>query len=656
MGRWWFACGCGGVGRYKKGKFGTDGPRGCTDIGFLVLFGVFWVGVVYLASWAFTYGKAYRLIHGADSWGNVCGRSDNTVIEGVINSGLDMTDRKHQYYSILGGEGAEATTLCVALCPDDSFSCDSNATSLERCQNDYGVCLSGNNSVYTVPVDDQNPDRGFKFNNEYTGCPTSIDNTIQAPVFKRCIPDSTKAVEYATYVLKRNGSYFEQVFESVMASMDVIAYCALISLGISYIIVLLMRYFVRIVVYVCILALVLSFAVLSWFLWTRYEREDDSIKTQEDAGIPIADSEKRDRDFYYYTSITSMIVTIIIVLIVVAMRKSIEIAIRIFREASRVAGKIPTMFVAALVAWVFVLAWLSAWAYIMAYLITSEEIIAQGNITAGTGYGHVKYISRENHENFLWFLIFALFWNFEFVLSCEELTLGGCVVSYYITSGHPPKTVMLKSIYRVLRYHLGTAAFGALIIAIIQTARVVLKRIEGKLKGAGGAVKFCLCCAQCCLGWLKWCMKFVGRMAYVETMLYGLDFCNGAFEAAKVLLANVLTVAAQSFVGVLVTFSIKALVSALIGFIAFRWIENDDSIELKGVVVALICISAWLIAGAFANVLDMTVDALLLLYCEDAAREGGQQYAPDGLAGLIKTTSIKNNKVAPGQTTQVEEL
>ena len=36
--------------------------------------------------------------------------------------------------------------------------------------------------------------------------------------------------------------------------------------------------------------------------------------------------------------------------------------------------------------------------------------------------------------------------------------------------------------FRTLRYHIGTLAFGALIIAIIRMIRLMIEYIEGKLK------------------------------------------------------------------------------------------------------------------------------------------------------------------------------
>jgi solute carrier family 44 protein 1 (choline transporter-like protein)/choline transporter-like protein 2/4/5 len=54
---------------------------------------------------------------------------------------------------------------------------------------------------------------------------------------------------------------------------------------------------------------------------------------------------------------------------------------------------------------------------------------------------------------------------------------------------------------RATRYHLGTIALVSLIIAIIQTIRLIVKYIEDKLSGPepNQVQRALFCCIQCCL-------------------------------------------------------------------------------------------------------------------------------------------------------------
>ena len=70
------------------------------------------------------------------------------------------------------------------------------------------------------------------------------------------------------------------------------------------------------------------------------------------------------------------------------------------------------------------------------------------------------------------------------------------------------------------RYHTGSIAFGALLIAIIQLIRIILEYIDHKLKGKDNkVVKFILCCCKCCFWCLEKFMKFINRNAYIMVTL-----------------------------------------------------------------------------------------------------------------------------------------
>ena len=64
--------------------------------------------------------------------------------------------------------------------------------------------------------------------------------------------------------------------------------------------------------------------------------------------------------------------------------------------------------------------------------------------------------------------------------------------------------VVMKSVGRLLRYHIGSIAFGALLVAIVQTVRVVFEYLTKKAEDAqtgepSCCFKFCVCCIRCCL-------------------------------------------------------------------------------------------------------------------------------------------------------------
>jgi hypothetical protein len=81
--------------------------RSCTDFLFFILFIGLWVGIVWVASYAFKHGDYKRIASPYDSFGNQCG----------IN--LNVTGYKYLYYidtSIIPGKPSYSS-FCVDNCP-----------------------------------------------------------------------------------------------------------------------------------------------------------------------------------------------------------------------------------------------------------------------------------------------------------------------------------------------------------------------------------------------------------------------------------------------------------------------------------------------------------------------------------------------------------
>ena len=129
---------------------------------------------------------------------------------------------------------------------------------------------------------------------------------------------------------------------------------------------------------------------------------------------------------------------------------------------------------------------------------------------------------------------------------------------------------VISAFWRLVRFHLGTAAFGSFIIALIQLVRLILAYIEHLVKkyevrtiklnvkvrnqkewkilqkkgfGTAGKValvilKAVLACLQCILACFERFMKFINVNAYIETAIYGYNFCRAAMKAFKLLVSN----------------------------------------------------------------------------------------------------------------------
>lgn len=141
--------------------------------------------------------------------------------------------------------------------------------------------------------------------------------------------------------------------------------------------------------------------------------------------------------------------------------------------------------------------------------------------------------------------MFGTYWGLFFVYAFVEMVLAGAFATWYWTM---PKSNLesfpvTTSLSRTVRYHLGTIAFGSLIITIIRMIRMLLDSLQDSLKKSNNvAAKILVACLECVFAWLESLMKFINRNAYILTAVHGYNFCKGAREAFSLLMRNIVRV------------------------------------------------------------------------------------------------------------------
>lgn len=667
---------------HKKDGLKSDNSkaRGCTDFIYLIIFAIFLIGLGIVADWSVENGDWRLMVYGGDSWGNICG-VNNTGKLNMINSsnaGLDMTDRPHQYFTDPTGEvGVHAMVLCVAECPTDATQSeakqpckvDGNITEycLQFCLETlpYQVIENASDTDF-YPTSDQ--DKGPYGN----GCPEYIYETYDAGILQRCIPKFGSYVPLSgvisSYVEELNAeSYFQKTFQSVAAAYEIIGYCCLIAVALSYSMLVLMKCFVRPLIYSLLISGVVLLAVISYLLYERYEYYRDLIRAKEEENV--LESEERNRDFFHYSSIVMIVFTSIVCLVLVALRKEIYTASTIYMESAKALKDMPTMLLSPLITYSFLISYLAFWIYVLLEMSTTdtpEMIVLKENAThdGSFGEGHVQYREDVDYWNFWWYHVFGLFWIYQFLMAAQEMSLAGCITEWFKNQQSPPRCSLFSQIYRVGAHHLGTVALGSLIIAICNLIRAILMYIKEKTDdSASKLAKFVITCCMCCFWCLEKCLQYINRNAYVEVMLYGYSFCNAAWAAFRVIVNNILQVAALNVVGSLVFFTLKLVVTAVVTIIAFHWLKDEHeetgSIPLWGIVLFIIAVATWFIAEGFTELYEMTADTLLVCFCEDRETNNGDDkpyLSPPSLVKLLHSSiKKKETKEKPTPMTELDK-
>ena len=208
-----------------------------------------------------------------------------------------------------------------------------------------------------------------------------------------------------------------------------------------------------------------------------------------------------------------------------------------------------------------------------------------------------------------------------------------------------------------MRYHLGSIAFGSLIIAIVQFIRLVMEYINNKTKDLqqkSGFVKCLMCCVRCCLWCFEKCVKYITRNAYIVIAAQGKTFCSATFTVFHILLNNVTTIGIATLVSSLVILLGKLVITAGCTIIAYIWLDTaikcsestmsatecaDSGImRPDSPVLPLIFVAAFAygIAVVFLGVYDMGIETIIVSFCIDKEENSEGQYMyPPTLASVM---------------------
>jgi hypothetical protein len=315
----------------------------------------------------------------------------------------------------------------------------------------------------------------------------------------------------------------------------------------------------------------------------------------------------------------------------------IGVAVKIMSVASSCLAAMPTTLLFPVLSWVLTFLLYIYFVIVLWYLASAGTWDADEH----------RYVWEPNLQRLMLMHFFGTLWSHAFILAVGNLVIAGAAADWFLTEDkkvlHLPAVASLK---RTVRYHLGTAAFGSLLIAIVQLVRWVFRYYMyqlNKLSPDSSIVKVLSCIGECCLDCLERFLDFINKNAYVQTAITAKGFVAAACAATQLLLRNCLRVGTLNIVSSAFIFLGKYLIALTTGLIAALWIANADGTgALENVsgapvfpVLVIVCL-AFGVACAFLDVWDMVIDTIFQCYCMD--EELGTNKSP----GEIKQ-AVANN-------------
>jgi len=187
---------------------------------------------------------------------------------------------------------------------------------------------------------------------------------------------------------------------------------------------------------------------------------------------------------------------------------------------------------------------------------------------------------------------------------------------------------------------MGSIAFGALIIAIVQMVKALFMYMRKKIEamtGNNACVKCLLCATFCCIKCLDCCVKFITKNAYIQVAITNKSFCASAWGAFCLIVRNVGRFAVIGSIGAILMFVGKALICTLSGFIGYLILMNTDlkdKINSPILPTIVIVVIAYLISSIFLSVYSFSSTAILHSFFLDEEIEGNHK--PQCLAEFVK--------------------
>lgn len=124
----------------------------------------------------------------------------------------------------------------------------------------------------------------------------------------------------------------------------------------------------------------------------------------------------------------------------------------------------------------------------------------------------------------------ASFWAAQFVGAFGWTATSGAVSHWFFFRGtrERQRWPLTASLWRALRFHAGSIAYGAFLLAVTQLLRRGLQWLERQSAGGGtGVTMRCLRCYTRCLGR---CISYINSFAYIFVALDGDAFCSACRE------------------------------------------------------------------------------------------------------------------------------
>jgi len=357
-----------------------------------------------------------------------------------------------------------------------------------------------------------------------------------------------------------------------------------------------------------------------------------------------------------FFAIIVTVLCLIFILIIIFFRKHMKIVIKLFDEACYAIYCIPCVLLQPVPTLIFLTILTFYFFTIGAYIYTIETPVVDERM-------FVEFVQENSSSPFA--LLFAHFSGsfvvWQFVTACEEIIVAGAVANWYyrrerIGDCCPNSRIgicpTLGPIIYLVRYNLGTAATGSLLIAITAGLRLLNDSTQDDSpnilnRSLQNGIILARSCVNCCCGCLTEIIKYITHNAYIIAGMTGLGFIASGKRAASLLIVSAITAWLLNIVSAFLLFLAKFLVMVIAGVISYFYFKHtlDESLGLADYwfPVFIIAVLSYVLASSFFSSFGLVLDTVFLCYCDDLDRNKGVSlYGSDRLKANMDEVKTKN--------------
>ncbi|XP_029731395.2 choline transporter-like 2 isoform X4 [Aedes albopictus] len=657
--------------KYDPEFKGPLSKRSCTDIPCLLLFIAFLAGWGAVAYYALHHGDLDRLLVPTDSNGLKCG-VDSEVQKEPYLVFFDITECAKYDVPLYG---CKTPQVCVKECPTEDFTfvtnlCNANSLASIRskliCDHTVQKDQLGCNDIQSLI------DRGR--------CARYYLKSV--PFSKRCLPnletikDIDKNIIEGVVNIKLLAGTGQMVVEDILQSWRMVIVFLVVSLFASLIFITMLRWIAKPMVWISILGVIAALCYGVYYSYEQYQYisqhpVESHVNVSPNLSSLINSWFKSDRTWLWILIILSIIL-VVLLLVILVLRKRIVIAIALVKEGSKAVSAIFSTVFFPIIPWALHILVIVFSVVVGLYLASIGEPVhrvyglnTSSSCVCDNGYRdgdvcdptvfndhcrnslvraldarctdaacHFQEINSPKEVGYFHAInVLGFFWGICFVSAFGDMVLAFTFATWYWTFRKKELRffVLTTGFLRTVRYHLGTLAFGSLIIAICKIIRACLEYVDHKLrKYDNGVVKAVLCVCKCCFWCLESFLKFLNTNAYIMCAIHGKNFCSSAKDAFSLLARNILRVIALDKVTGFLFFLSKLLIACGMAAVTYTFFDSGPTkpLHYPFIPAILVFVGTYVIASVFFSVYSVAVDTLFLCFLEDCERNDGTQEKP----------------------------